>query len=435
MASSRFARELRRELPEWIARGWVTPAAAGEMAACYPERKRRLGASMVLTVLGASLVVGGLILLLAHNWSEFPRLFRATLALLPLSGTVYLGARALAPGSPSLAAREGIAVANSLAVALAISLVAQTYQISGDTPRFLLTWALLTLPGAWLLRSAVSVVLYTALAVAWGFAQTDVALAAAGLAGLLLGTVAWTYAEVHRRQQPLPVLGMVYLVGGLWLVPAALRGVGGAWVLPGYLAWGALWMALSGPRAIPPASSATRFPAVIGIGVIGVLLSFRWSWRNLSGHWWHGSRTALETGVGMAWFGVFWALAALAAVAAWRTADGVRRAWLVAPFALGFLWLGHAAGLDLVWGVVAANVLFVGLGLITFLDGWRAHDGFRLNLGWLLLAALMLVRFFDQGMSYLVRGIAFVVLGASFLVLNRVLAHRRAAAGRREEGP
>lgn len=434
VASSRFARELRRELPDWIARGWVTPAAAGELTARYPERSRRFGATVVLPVLGAALVLGGLILVLAHNWEELSRPFRAALALLPLAGTVWLGARTLARGGPA-AAREAVAVANSLAVAAAISLVAQTYQISGDTPRFLLTWAALTLPGALLLRSAVAAALYTALAVAWGFAQRDVALAAGGLAGLLLGTVAWTVVEVRVRRRSLPVLGMVYLLGGLWLVPAALRGVAGAWILPGYLAWAALWTALSGPRPVAPASAATRFPAVIGIGAVGVLLSFRPAWRSLGGHWWSATRTSWETGAGIAWFCVLWALAAVAAVAAWRTADGVRRAWLVAPFVLGFLWLGHAAGLDLLWGVVAANVLLVGLGLVTFLDGWRSHDGFRLNFGWLLLGALMLVRFFDQDLSYLVRGVAFVALGVSFLVLNRVLVRRRAAVtGGREGG-
>lgn len=433
MASSRFARELHRELPDWIARGWVTSAAAGELTARYPERPRRFGATAVLPVLGAALVLGGLILVLAHNWEELSRPLRAALALLPLAGTVWLGARTLARGGPA-ATREGVAVANSLAVAAAISLVAQTYQISGDTPRFLLTWAALALPGAFLLRSAVGIALYTALAVAWGFAQRDVALAAGGLAGLLLGTVAWTVVEVRGRQRSLPVLGMAYLLGGLWLVPAALRGLGGAGILPGYLAWAALWTALSGPRPVAPASAATRFPAAIGVGAIGVLLSFRWSWRALSGQWWHGSRTPLESGAGLAWFCVLWALAAVAAVAAWRQADGVRRAWLGAPFVLAFLWLGHAAGLDSAWGVVAANLLGAGLGLVTFLDGWRSHDGFRLNFGWLLLGALLLVRFFDQDLSYLVRGVAFVLLGASFLVLNRVLARRRTAANGGEGG-
>jgi hypothetical protein len=46
----------------------------------------------------------------------------------------------------------------------------------------------------------------------------------------------------------------------------------------------------------------------------------------------------------------------------------------------------------------------------------------------------MLVRFFDQDLSYLVRGVAFVLLGVSFLVLNRVLARRRTAANGGEGG-
>ncbi len=433
VASSRFARELRRELPEWMARGWVTPAAAAELSALYPATRRRFGASLVLSVLGAALVLGGLILVLAHNWSELPRPVRATFALLPLAGTVGLGARLLAGGAAAPAAREGLAVANSLAVALALALVAQTYQISGDTARFLLTWAGLTLPGAFLLRSAVGVALYTALAVAWGFATRDVALAGGGLAGLLAGTVAWTVLEVRRR--PLPVLGLAWLVGGLWLVPAALRGVPASWLLPGYLAWFALWAALAGPRPIAPASRASHFPAVVALGAIGVLLSYRGAWRSFGGHWWSPDRSAVETAVGIAWFCGLWALAAVASVQAWRPADGVRRAWLVAPFVLGLLWLGQAAGLDLIWGVMAANALLLGLGLATFLDGWRRHDGFRLNLGWLLLGTLLIVRFFDQDLSYLVRGVAFVVLGVGFLVLNRVLARRRASGGGEEAGP
>ena len=48
-----------------------------------------------------------------------------------------------------------------------------------------------------------------------------------------------------------------------------------------------------------------------------------------------------------------------------------------------------------------------------------------LNMGMLMLAALILLRFFDSNYSFIVRGLVFILLGVSFLAVNVIMARRK----------
>ena len=82
-------------------------------------------------------------------------------------------------------------------------------------------------------------------------------------------------------------------------------------------------------------------------------------------------------------------------------------------------------------GELLATILF---DLFLFAWGvgtlWRGLREDRLgvvNGGMLMLAALIILRFFDSDWSFIVRGLAFIVVGIGFFATNMVLIRRKGA--------
>ena len=74
------------------------------------------------------------------------------------------------------------------------------------------------------------------------------------------------------------------------------------------------------------------------------------------------------------------------------------------------------------------NLLVLAIAVVTT---WRGAEGgniFILNYGLLILAALIICRFFDTDMSFVVRGILFLVVGTSFFGANYWVLKRRKIA-------
>jgi hypothetical protein len=74
--------------------------------------------------------------------------------------------------------------------------------------------------------------------------------------------------------------------------------------------------------------------------------------------------------------------------------------------------------------VILANLHFLGFGLGVVLLGVRSGRLGTLNAGMLLLAALIVARFFDQDIGFVVRGVAFIVMGLGFLIANILISRR-----------
>ena len=86
--------------------------------------------------------------------------------------------------------------------------------------------------------------------------------------------------------------------------------------------------------------------------------------------------------------------------------------------------LNHIGG----FSMVLMNVYALALGVSLIWLGVRDRRLGVVNLGMLVTAALIIARFFDSDMSFLLRGLAFIVVGAGFLVTNVVLIRRKGGA-------
>jgi hypothetical protein len=84
------------------------------------------------------------------------------------------------------------------------------------------------------------------------------------------------------------------------------------------------------------------------------------------------------------------------------------------------------AATDSEWiGPVAFNLLLFAVGIATIAAGLKAQSLATVNLGMVVVAILVVVRFFDSGLGFILKGFAFILIGIGFLVVNLVLSRRR----------
>jgi uncharacterized membrane protein len=429
MASRRFRRELAQSLPSWQKQGWISSDGVSALRTEYSldEKQTALG-PIIRALFGAALLLGGLILLLAHNWNELGRPLRAGIAMFPLACTIALGVRVLYLKQESVALREGLALANSLALALAISLVAQTYQISGDFPMFILTWAVLTLPAAILLQGGTAWILYQALAIIWAWNASSHALVLPGYLGLALASLVVMHRHHWGESRPLTCAGLItpFFFAVTSALGATFSGVSGSgWHFIAYPAWlGIVFLASEHPK-LGSATQLRTFSA-LGLSILLVILSFDHPWGHFDftgGH----DQPAWTTAAAVAWLVIILSGLLILAVNNWNKRDLCSWLWVGAAAIGAIGLLLRSLGLSNMEMMILVNVYAAIVAIETMRRGIQTSDTLRTNFGWLLFSALVIARFFDTELSYLLRGLVFIALGLGFLGINAWLKRRKPA--------
>jgi len=129
--------------------------------------------SKVLTVfgiLGGLLTGGGIILLLAHNWSSLNRIVQSALFLGPLLTVQIIGAVLIMKKNIRHIWHETVGIIYFLIIGAAVAMISRIYHIGGDLESFLLIWAIGGLPVVYFLTSDAAAVLYLASLTAWAAA-------------------------------------------------------------------------------------------------------------------------------------------------------------------------------------------------------------------------------------------------------------------------
>jgi len=429
------------ELPQWVAQGVLTSAAADRLRAHYgpvePARPARL-AVVVFGIFGALLIGAGVILMLAHNWEQLSRPMRASLSFLPLVVAQGLAAWALVRRPTSLAWREGVSALVFLMIGASISLVAQTYNISGDLPRFLLTWSLLGLPLVFLFDALVPALLYLWGISEWACCQRfdgDAGFAAAYwvLAALLLPQLARWLRAGRYQVRPTLLLWAVcvsvtvaagvtveHVVPGLWIILYA-----GLFSL--MLLVGEFWFnGVDGFWSRP-----LRHFGSAGVLVLAFVLTFKEPWREVGWYHWRDVHSqfvlwrAVSDGI-ISGLLPLCALILLAMTVRRRTPLGLILGSIPIVATVGYsissLTETHATSAGLF------DLYLFAVGLWLLVTGMRIAKQGQMNVGLLVLMALVLARFFDSDLSFLLRGLVFIALGIAFLVANVVILRRKGDA-------
>ncbi len=431
---------LYEQLPGLVSDGTLTSEAAQKLRQRYGEAEGGRGqqAATLFGVLGAVLVGGGMILLIAHNWDDFSRPMRAALSFAPLVLAQALAGFTLWRRPDSVPWREGAGAFLTLAIGASIALIAQTYNISGDLGDFLLTWTLLALPVAYVMRATLPALLYLLGIAAWAGAQWTSNAAALGYWGLLALILPWWRLEAKGNpcRPPAIIFAWLFALVLPFGVAASLRNaldVQGTWTLLSSAVAGALFLA--GRRfwgeGISPMQKPLQTLGALALVASALLFSFEDTWRAQMSAWRDGGPAFKNAILTYPFAFAIVALWLLLWLALWI--DSFRcRDW--ARTFLGALPLFVAVGLVLTRSgqpfaaMLLLNAYLFALGVGTLVAGLGAQSLGMVNGGMLILAALILSRFFDADLGFLARGVAFIALGAGFLVVNVVMMRRRGAA-------
>ena len=443
-----YLNRLRKELPDWIEKGWISPA--GETAIIgAAEARAAQGIQVIpvaLAVIGALTLGAGIILFFAANWDEMPKVAK----LIVLFGSMWIAYAIAGRGfSGSATASRPIAHAMLLLGVILfganIQLIAQIYHIDAHYPNGVLMWSLGALVLVWLVPSQ-----------------------PVAVAGLALATL-WTGMEIadFGREVHWPFLGVWMLFaapalyrGWKWATCAALVALGvwslmvignwpyaqrgeEFWLLHIFVALGAaLHLAGVAMQDIPrlaALSTVVRGTALVGalfathffiyVGVHG-LPWYSWRADTFNAEQW--AREGVASGGMIAFIAVF-GLAALALAAdryrrvasrhSMRDMAGIVLAGLafttllINPFLPGRY-------IDAVFMYVAINGIFFATLIWMVIGGYRSGERFQVYSAFFAYGAGMIAFYFMEFFTLMNRSL-FVMGGGVLLIAGVYLLERQ----------
>ncbi len=133
-----YRARLERDFKHWIDKGLLQENAARAMLAEYDGRESTFRAGRVLLMLAALLLSASILLLVAANWEELPRLARVAGIVALVWGFHFAAAWLLQGGRTTFA--SAALVLGVAAFGGGIALIGQMYHLSGDAADAALLW-------------------------------------------------------------------------------------------------------------------------------------------------------------------------------------------------------------------------------------------------------------------------------------------------------
>ena len=427
---------LQKQIPVWQSEGFIT-AQQGERILAYYAGRRAEGsrniALILFGILGALLIGGGVLLIIAHNWAELGRGFRTILSVTPLILCQAGSAWVLHRRADSTAWREGWGLGWTISIAAAIALVAQTYHMPGSFDSFMLTWMSLTLPVLYVMQSTTTLLVYLAGVTTWGLNQYNETSITIGFWFLLAAALPVVIAWARRRPfgGPSTIARWAYLAAvSLGLMFQHRYGSFFEWML--IHSFYAAVVFLYGCVREDRAPSAWQKPATALGGLAMGILVYALTW---VGFWEEVGRFRRNWRIDEAFTAPYLSLLAVMVILygvllarSLFTRRWLVAAWSAAPvlFSIGLLFHDELRSLfPVAW---LMNAFALAVGLFTLWSGISESRLTKVNTGMMLVSALILSRFFDERFSILTRAVVFIALGVAFLMVNFRMARRKRRA-------
>ena len=432
--NKKAVRWLYQELPRLVAQGVLAEESAVKLRQYYGDVKavdRKWMVIIICGVLGALLIGLGIILLLGHNWEQLSRSLRAVISMGLLSSAQALAFWVMKKRGGSDALKEASATFLSLMVGASIALVAQTYHIPGSTEEFLLTWMLLILPLVYLMEASVPAMIYAAGIAAWCGISSGGEMQHQGLfywplTALVIPHFLWGLRQkMYLLRAKLLALvlafsvccGVGFTLGRTWP---------GDWAINFSSLFALLYLIGARAERRDTLSKSGLAPlhslGWLGSIILAFVLTNRFSWGALTS--WRGLMeqvswySAPEFMILIMLFGG----GLLLCLNSLGQKDWVATAVGVLPLvtALGYV----VAGEENNFAALLFNGYIFMLSGITIAEGIRKNSLRTLNMGMVILAVLIVLRFFDQEIGFLVKGVVFIVMGAGFLAVNGIMIRK-----------
>ncbi|MEZ4883378.1 MAG: DUF2157 domain-containing protein [Chitinophagales bacterium] len=442
---------LQSQIPLWLSKGWISNDTAQEILQYYESTEVTPSMSMpknsinwgfiIMGILGATLIGSGIILIFAHNWDDFSRSTKTILCFLPLISAQIIYGYSFFKKSDSVAWIESTAIFLMLMLASCMALISQTYNLPGTIQDFLFVWCLLTIPLLYLSNATLVCVLYLCLISSWAMG--------AGRYGESIWYWGFLLAALPHLWKNLQVLQKGYatknfvgfgdraranLLGWTLVITFVIaihnvfeNRVALNWLLGDSIIFTFLYML--GKQFFGQEKSMWLRPfqttAIAGIFVMSMFLTFKWHLSDIDFSKWIAGKNYPQFATWVNFAVLLIAVVALKALAIQFWQKGRQVNYLLLSFpTMVLVGIFIALSTNDFWVRALFNLYIFAWGLYYVNEGIKHQLVALVNAGTLFLATLLIVRFFDSDLDFLLKGIAFVVIGVGFLTANYVLTKR-----------
>lgn len=383
---------------------------------------------VVFGILGSILIGLGIILILAHNWDEFSRGMKTIFAFLPLLIAQMLCLFVILKRYDSTAWRESVTAFSFFSVGANIALISQIYHISGSTGPFLLTWMLLCLPLIYMMKSSVTSLLYIA-GITWFACETGYWSYQASVSYfywlLLMGAFAHYYVLYKEKPES------NFTVFHNWLIPLSLvislgivANASDELMFIAYFSLFGLMYAVGNLEFFSQqkiVNNGYRVLGSTGTIVLLLILSFDWFWDGL-----RRSDLPINVVISSPEFFVS-AFLTLLTLGLFYFQQKSRPLSEINPIAVVFiLFIAiFIVGMSSPMAVIFINIIVFVIGVYAIRTGAKQNNLGELNYGMLIITFLVVCRFFDADLSFVLRGLLFVAVGAGFIAANSWMLKKR----------
>lgn len=415
-----------KDLEELTSAGIITPEQAEKIQAYYDSKEGKGSKfTIVLSILGAILVGSGIVLLVAHNWDGMTRPVKTIFAFFPLALGQALCVYTLLKRKEDVSWRESSALILFFATASCMALVSQIYHITGTLESFILTWLLLTAPLVYIMRSSVSSLLVIACATWYAMLY--------GYAGIgsnppffYLGFLIFLvphYIQLSRRRSGKNLFHLhnwFFVVSTLLCLATFTPTSNNAFqfVFISYCFMLGIFYLIGVSRILTPTrlhSNPFLISSVLGMIIILLIWSYDELWSYLE---------RAEIKVEFLYTPILLLVVhAVAFVKLDKINNAFSDPFRIIPyvFAVSILLL---PGMSVI-GMLVMNILILLIGLVYIHKGTKMDHLGLLNFGLLVIAALAVLRFFDESIGFIWRGLFFVTTGVGFFVANYLVLKKR----------
>lgn len=422
------------ELPLLVRQKVITQEAAESIDNYYGSMKQEGGLKIALgifSVIGASCVGLGLILIFAYNWDNLTKIQRLILAFLPLVISLIFLTRAYFRNEQSMAVREGLSVFNVLSVGGCISLISQTYHLPGDIDSFLLIWSLLCVPLVYVMLSNVTAVLYLISITSWA-TMSQIAGGHALLFWPLAAIIAPYFLSLLRKNSySSTAVWMSYAMCLCFSVSVGIsleKTLPGLWIIV-YSSFYAI-LYLVGKLYFQHGTSAWQRPfqniGSLGLLILSYMFTFKWVWRSIGWHYFRVfGRYHADAGLADYIITVFLVILAVSLlVRVFRKRNLLDLSFGIMPILAVICYSTVSAynNFEMAMWVYSFYVLY--LGVVSVVRGVKVNHSGVMNGGIFLLSVILYTRFVDASLGIIERAVLFIAIGICFILSNVFFSKR-----------
>lgn len=423
--------KLKDNIDELIEAG-VIDWNTGDKIRNYYENKPSKNSNRILIffgILGALLVGLGIILIVAHNWDRLSISFKTVLAFTPLVIAQGICVMVKLKRNDSQAWKEGASVFLFLAVGAAMALISQVWQIEGDMRQFILTWLLLALPIMFLMpSSAVSLLVLVGVVQLGRRHIPNIGVPSIGnhvpldQLGIYLACVLYYFLLLNRSARSLFTDWHHYAIPvvGLLIIVRSIIDFGPLSTFALLATFGILYNI--GKLPFVDGNRLRRNPYLV-IGSLGTVitlyinsfLGFWKAWREREGYLIDFNSNYIIFILLLIWLGL---------TVHFLMRKGIKQLNPIQAMLPFFILFPFSYTLSLHAGMIVSNLCLLTIGLYYFWQGNKNSRLTLLNYGMIIIAAVIISRFFEMDISFVSRGICFVIVGLAFFLANYFLIRK-----------